>query len=490
MCRVLPTPVVVCVRTCVLLVLAACQSARTSPRVSAATAAAVLTLHPDTPHRVEGVLVDSLLTDDVLRGALLALDGVARVTTTGDSGAFVFDSVLPGTHRLVVRHPLLDSLGIDTIGIELRIGDSTHVGRVALPTAQQYTNRRCGTKSSAIGDGLVLGIVRDALTDTPITDAEVVAAWRGSDSSFAGAGLRARSRSRTNADGQFAICSAPRFTPIELWGRHANRDTPRLRIQLGAAIIGAYDISVEGADIARDTASPLAATVAGAGVIAGRILTLSGDGLPNVNVQLDRPELKTISDAGGRFTFADVPPGVRTLDIRAIGFRPMQVGVNLRASQRFERSITLDRTVAVLGTVTVRADAGGSWDSLGFEGRKRRGSGYFFSQESLRGIADLGTALRLVPGIRGRSNERSQRLVAGRGAGCYPAFVVNGVRFDAGGGIGPEAMIRASDIRAIEVYTSRLATPPEFSRYADCAVIVIWLRDPQLEREATERKKP
>jgi hypothetical protein len=39
----------------------------------------------------------------------------------------------------------------------------------------------------------------------------------------------------------------------------------------------------------------------------------------------------------------------------------------------------------------------------------------------------------------------------------------------------------------MEVYTSRLATPPEHQRYSDCAVIVIWLRDPQAEIEA--RKK-
>jgi CarboxypepD_reg-like domain len=477
-------------RTLALLcALAACQAARGTPRAGVASAAAVATLHPDTPHRVEGVLVDSLLTDNVLRGALLALDGVARVTMTTDAGTFAFDSVLPGRHRLVVRHPLLDSLGIDTVGVELRIGDDEQVGHISLPTAQQYANRRCGNRGTSATDGLVLGVVRDALTDEPITDAEVLASWRGSDSAFAGSGLRIRARSRTTVDGQFAICNAPRFTPIDLWARQVNLDTPHLRIQLGAAIIGAYDISVESALLAVDTTAPGPAAVRGAGVIAGRILTTSEDGLPDVTVQLDDTEKIVVTDADGRFTIRDVPPGVRTLDIRAIGFRPMRIGVNLRASQRFERSITLDRRVAVLGTVTVRSNAAGSWDSLSFDGRRKRGSGYFFTQESLRGISDLGTALRLVPGIRGRSNERTQRLVAGRGAGCFPAFVVNGVRFESGGDIGPEALIRASDVRAMEAYTSRLSTPPEFQRFSDCAVIVIWLRDLQLEREAERRRK-
>jgi hypothetical protein len=197
-----------------------------------------------------------------------------------------------------------------------------------------------------------------------------------------------------------------------------------------------------------------------------------------------------MTDAVGRFSFRNVPAGVRALDIRALGFRPSRVGINLRPSQRIERDITLDRTVAVLGAVTVRAARRITWDSVGFDERQRKGSGYFFGREALKGITDLATALRLVPGIQGRSTDRSQRLIAGRGAGCYPAFVVNGVRFEAGGNIGPEALLRAEDVRAMEVYTSRLSTPPEHQRYADCAVVVIWLRDIQGEIEARKPKPP
>jgi hypothetical protein len=467
----------------------ACRSGSVgSPATPPASASIAASAPSGPPGLLSGTLVDSLLTSDVLRGALLALDGVLRVTTTSDKGEFQFDSVTPGAHHLVVRHPLLDSLGIDTIGVDLRLGATPNQLTVALPTAAAYMATRCGPPGKRVTDGMLLGVVRRAETDQPVADIEVAAAWRSSDTTFAGGGLRERARVRTDRDGRFLICKVPRFSAVEAWVRNDGRETPRMRVQLGASVFAAYDFSIESAIAARDTAVP--AIEATGGTISGRILTLSGDGLPNVQVQLDRPDAKAMTDAVGRFSFRNVPAGVRALDIRALGFRPSRVGINLRPSQRIERDITLDRTVAVLGAVTVRAARRITWDSVGFDERQRKGSGYFFGREALKGITDLATALRLVPGIQGRSTDRSQRLIAGRGAGCYPAFVVNGVRFEAGGNIGPEALLRAEDVRAMEVYTSRLSTPPEHQRYADCAVVVIWLRDIQGEIEARKPKPP
>ena len=462
--------------------LCSCQSAGAPKPLVPRTTSTVTTL-TGPPRPVSGVLIDSLLTNDVLRGALLSLDGETGVHTTTDRGAFRFDSVTPGLHRLVVRHPLLDSLGIDTIGVDLRVGLNDELVIAALPSATAYVVARCGVTRGRVGEGMILGMARRADSDEPLAGVEIAAAWRGIDTTYAGGGLRERQRVRTTDLGQFVICRAPRFTPVEIWARASGRDTPRMRVQLGAASFAAYDFSID--RVIADSTRAAISTPGGS--ITGRILTLDGEGLPNVSVRIDRPEGTALTDATGQFSFGQVPAGVRALDIRALGFRPSRVGVNMRPAQRLERDITLDRTVAVLGTVTVRANRSATWDSVGFDSRRKQGAGYFFTRENLKGITDLATALRLVPGISGRSTDRSQRLVAGRGSGCFPAFVVNGVRFAAGGSIGPEAMVRAEDVRGMEVYTSRLATPPEHQRYGDCAVIVIWLRDPQAEIEASRR---
>ncbi len=475
-------------------VVSGCAASRATPRAPAtpaprASAAAI----PDGPPRqLRGVLYDSLLSNDLLRGALLSLGDSSHVTATGDNGQFVFDSVRPGLLHLIVRHPLLDSLGIDTLGVPIRFEGRDEPLTVSLPDPQTFMNSRCGVRRNAVSDGMILGIVRRADSDEPVVGAEVAAAWRGADTSFAGGGMRERSRVRTGELGQFLICRAPRFSSVEVWARQGTVETARVRVQLGAATFGAWDLSLEpvtrsdsAAVLARDS---VRGGRSGGGTITGRILMQSGDPLPRVTVQLDRPARTATTDLEGRFTFADVPAGVRAVEVRSIGFRPSRIGLNVRPGRVLDRDITLDRTAAVLGAVTVRANRRATWDSVGFELRRRRGGGYFFTREQLNGISDLGTAMRLVPGVSGRSDARSQRLTAGRGAGCQPAFIVNGVRFQAGGSIGPEAMFRASDILAMEVYTSQLSTPPEYQRWVDCSVFVIWLRNPQAEIEARERK--
>lgn len=441
---------------------------------------------------LRGVLTDSLVTNDTLRGALISLAGREGVVLTDAHGAFAMENVPRGAQRAVIRHPVLDSMGVTALTVSLVVIDSA-VHPIWLPTPDEFVASLC-KPSRMSGVGALLGTVRRASDDAPVPNAEVVGAWRSSDSSFAGSGTRPRVRVRTDADGHYLLCNVPRFSPVELWSVDASDGAPHLRVQLGARVTAAYDLSIDVQGSTRGMASgPLsgvresATAAARNGRVAGRILTLAGDGLPNVSVSFDQPRRRTVTDAIGRFVMDSVPPGIRTLEVRSIGFQPQRLGINVRPGEQVNRDITIDRNLAVLGTFVVRASRTATWDSSGFEARKKMGSGYFFTRETLVGVNDLSTALRMVPGIRGRSSDRSQRLIAGRGAGCLPAFVVNRVRFEAGGNIGPEAMIRAEDIRAMEVYTSRLSIPPEHQRYGDCAVIVIWLRDPQAELEAKRK---
>lgn len=434
---------------------------------------------------LRGRLIDSLTSNDMLRGALVSIDGSEELAGTNDEGVFQFDRVRPGQRRLIIRHPQLDSLGLDTISVPFRFTENDDSVTISIPSARTYFAARCGRTRSKATDGVISGVARYASSDKPMVGTTIVAAWRGLDTTYAGDGLRERARVQTSASGQFLLCRVPRFTPVEIWAVAASPGTSRQRVQLGEATFGSFDISVD------TSRTPIIArtTPVATGTIRGRIVTQSGDGLPNVTVELDQPSMEAVTDGQGSFTFWSVPAGTRTLDIRAIGFRPSRVGISIRPDQQVERDITLNRSAAVLGMVTVRASLPATWDSVGFEERQKRGSGYFISQEMMKGVVDLGTVLRMAPGIRGKSNERTQRLVAGRGLGCYPAFIVNGTRFDPGGTGGPEAMINPDAVRAIEVYNSRLSTPPQYQIYGDCAVIVIWLRSPQREREAAARAR-
>jgi hypothetical protein len=410
------------------------------------------------PQRVRVVLLDNLISNEVLRGAMVAFDGRPGVTVSSEQGAVTLDSLRPGLHWAQVWHPLLDSIGLAALRLDfpVRATDSSLV--ITLPTPPQLFEQLCGTLRGNAHDGMLMGVVRRSGSDEPLANVEVAAAWRGSDTTYLGSGL------------------------VELWASSNRHQPTRVRLQLGAAVLGAFDLSTD-----EQTADSVVLAASASGSITGRIVTTGGQELPNVTVQLDRPALRTTTDSLGTFTFARVAAGLRALDIRAVGFKPSRVGVNVRPGQRVIRAITIDRNAALLGTVTVRGTRPPTWDSLGFIERRKRGGGYFLTRDALKGVADLSTALRMVPGISGPTSLTRQELQAGRGAGCFPAYVVNGIRFGANSAIGPDAFIRADDVRAIEVYTSKLTTPPEHQRYLDCAVIVIWLRDRQGEIEAAKR---
>ncbi|MBL0937339.1 MAG: carboxypeptidase regulatory-like domain-containing protein [Gemmatimonadaceae bacterium] len=436
---------------------------------------------------LKGILFDSLVQIDTLRGALIQLEGRASIVSSDQRGHFHFDSVERGVQRLIVRHPVLDSLGIGALPLPILV-TSGDQGIVALPSAEAYYASLCRSPKGSMLEGAVIGTVRRAEDDSPIPNVEVAGFWRTADSSYAGARSRPRSRSRTDSVGHFVLCNVPRFQPVEV-GAGMSTESERIRVQLGDRTLAAHDLTFETPDSLRRVGSASSVRLAvQPGTVHGRIVNPDGEGIPDVLVAFDRPVLRVRTDSEGRFAMPNVPPGIRTLEVRAIGYQPMRLGLSVRSGHEESQTITIDRRVAVLGAVTVRADRFTTWDSSGFEERRRRGSGYFLTAEDLNGVVDLSTALRMVPGLRGRSNDRTQRLIAGRGAGCLPAFVVNQVLFAPGGSIGPEAMIRASDIRAMEVFTSRLATPPQYQRYSDCAVIVIWLRDPQREIEAKARR--
>src|SRR5213078_2796219 len=61
---------------------------------------------------IEGVAVDSL-HQDVLRGALLTVEGTSAAAMTDSLGRFRIDSIPPGTHRVEVTHAILDMCPVE-----------------------------------------------------------------------------------------------------------------------------------------------------------------------------------------------------------------------------------------------------------------------------------------------------------------------------------------------------------------------------------------
>ena len=101
------------------------------------------------------------------------------------------------------------------------------------------------------------------------------------------------------------------------------------------------------------------ATSGPTGRIVGRIIdAATGQGIPQVTIQVVGTRFGTISGVDGRFNIVRVPAGTVTLHVRMIGYTPKTVtGIMLTADKTVEQNVTLDASAAMLTATVVTATA-------------------------------------------------------------------------------------------------------------------------------------
>jgi carboxypeptidase family protein len=169
---------------------------------------------------VVGVVIDSL-HNVPLTNAEVQLDGANRLSRTDSAGHFRMDSVPPGTFRLGVFHPLLDSLGVGVASPPLtaRAGDTLAV-TLATPSVTTIAAGACQHRSAVVGSlaralatgpAVVLGRVLDADTEQPIANAVVSFTWVEVEASKESGFHRFRHtrQDTTAAGGEFRLCHLP-----------------------------------------------------------------------------------------------------------------------------------------------------------------------------------------------------------------------------------------------------------------------------------------
>ena len=191
--------------------------------------------------------------------------------------------------------------------------------------------------------------------------------------------------------------------------------------------------------------------------------------------------LVAITDSAGAFHFLVVPPGVRVIQVRVVGYEPGNWIVQLSEGQQFQQDLELEgRPVEVEG-VTVTARSGDTWRSeAGFEARRQAGRGYFLTRTEIeaRRLPTIADLLRGAPGVmvtcRGSGG---CAVILGRNIGraCRPEYFLDG--YPATFATGPNFPI--NQIRGVEVYRDQSETPVEFQRPGlRCGVIAIWTVEP------------
>ena len=155
------------------------------------------------------------LHEEPLVGALIQVEGTNRIGPTDSLGRFLIDSIPPGTYRLVVDHPLLDTLGITLVTppFTFAVNEITRTV-VAVPGAEFLTGLFCPAAKRTLGPGALIGRVREPDTEEAAVGARVSFVWYDPDPPGLPANLKIKKVPRVretvvSADGTYRLCGLP-----------------------------------------------------------------------------------------------------------------------------------------------------------------------------------------------------------------------------------------------------------------------------------------
>lgn len=237
-----------------------------------------------------------------------------------------------------------------------------------------------------------------------------------------------------------------------------------------------------------------------AGALAGQVVTgvITDDSthrpLADAEVMIQALGLKATTDASGHYVIRQVPPGVRLVQVRMVGYHPNGAMLRFAPGDTVTKDFTLTASAVQLPTVEVTAREARGLGVEGLEERKRMGFGKFYDAVELRRSEHLrlGDLLRRKGGVEvvatGRTtalamNPHSRDPLTGR-FDCAMQVYFNGApvgrggKLTTGGADPPDLnMFDIASLDAAEVYRSAAGVPGEYSGpTAECGVILLWMR--------------
>lgn len=447
--------------------------------VAAASPIAAQTAPPATPPgfaTVRGVATDSI-RHQPLSNALVVVEGTPRIGLADASGNFQIDSIPPGSYRLSLSHPVLDTLGmlVMTELMVMRPGETLNV-ELATPTAARIVSLRCPAAILQLrGPAALMGQVQEPDSLKAAAGAKVQLVYQETLLGFKGQPIVREAT--VDSTGNYRICGLP--TPI----------TGKLQVFLNGVSTGQVDVDIDGslglrslsiAATARvstvaDTGGKTRRLLSGNSRLRGRVLSKAGAAIQSARVSVDGASSVAITNEKGEFLLDSLPSGTQTLEVRKIGYAATDKAIEVSARTIASATITLD--VAELAPMKILAGSERVLSDMGYEDRKHRGVGYFIdgdrlSQEAVR----FSDAMRTAPGIRviPVGNGRLTLTNARDPNGCVTTWVDRVVWRELSPG-DLDDFVTPGEIRAVEVYSAS-TTPAEFQApgSTSCATIVVW----------------
>ena len=446
--------------------------------------------------QVSGVVFDSLsatpLRDAFVQLVVEASPSRAFSTRSDERGRFRFDSVSPGDYVVGFIHPRLDSLLLAPIVRPDTVSPGRDTSAVLyVPSRDRLATAFCITDAGQSGDALFLGHLVFADSSRSAATGEVRAEW--SELVVNDRSVRTQRRVATttsSADGGFALCGLPVSTRVTVRAYVGSDSSAVAELDVPESGMLLRDIFVSQQAHAREAAA--SASRAGTSVSvsasaasratrttftaestrAGSVRSTSGAAIAGARIIVrDATEIRT--DSVGRFTLTSGWLGTRMLDVRALGYQPRRLAVDLQAGNATPIDIILAPFSNELALVRISAS---QWRE-GFDGRRTKHVGLFVDEATIRArdpmmVADI---VRSLPGVRlVRTGGFSDKVLLGTvRSACEPSVYVDG-RLRVEGTENLDAIVQADDVRAVEVYRYAAEVPAQFLSPVGCGAILIW----------------
>ncbi len=432
-----------------------------------------------------GIAVDSI-HGGPLPGAIVRIDNTDLQATTDVKGYYRIDSVPPGTYRVSLHHPILDTLGteIGTQPIEFPAG-RVPIIPLGIPSDTTMIDIACPKIANAAGPAALLGLVHDPDTKAPAIGATVTLSWVELHVSKA-TGVTRERRERTvtvDSAGNYAICGLPiDFTGV-VQATYKGASTAPVDIPISeVSLVTLRSLGLGASESVVDTSNGVVRRVRrGPASLRGRVLGPDGGPIAGARVEVPGTREVTVTTPSGNFGLIGLPAGTQAVQVVSVGFNPVTTIVELSAKRTEDVTVNLSKIQVIAPLESEQASTG--LGRVGFTDRRQLGAGRFLTRQQIveKNAISFTDIFRDMPGVRlGMDRNGNQVLMSTRGgsdARCVTAYVdrvhLRPPRSDQFVSY-LNLMVRPEQVQAVEVYQAS-QVPGEFTVAGEqCLTIVVW----------------